>query len=121
MCVRPECANYFDDAHRCHLARSRSRGHACWRRPPDRQRGASLRCSPGTSRLPLCQCTRIKLLAHEGFGVWCATRRLSQGRFVWPGGGVPLQQSTLTQAQFDALIGGLPWQRLAQVQAIKRV
>ncbi|UCV00972.1 IS66 family insertion sequence element accessory protein TnpB [Acidovorax radicis] len=53
--------------------------------------------------------------------MWCATRRLSQGRFVWPGGGVPLQQSTLTQAQFDALIGGLPWQRLAQVQAIKRV
>ena len=28
--------------------------------------------------------TRMKLLMHDGFGVWCATRRLNQGRFVWP-------------------------------------
>jgi transposase len=28
--------------------------------------------------------TRIKLLVHDGLGVWCATRRLNQGRFVWP-------------------------------------
>ena len=28
--------------------------------------------------------TRIKLLMHDGFGVWCAVRRLNQGRFVWP-------------------------------------
>ncbi|RZL04178.1 MAG: hypothetical protein EOP36_01730 [Rubrivivax sp.] len=27
--------------------------------------------------------TRIKLLVHDGFGVWCATRRLHAGRFVW--------------------------------------
>ena len=27
--------------------------------------------------------TRIKLLVHNGFGVWCATRRLHAGRFVW--------------------------------------
>ena len=28
--------------------------------------------------------TRIKLLVHDGFGVWCAARRLNAGRFVWP-------------------------------------
>jgi transposase len=26
--------------------------------------------------------TRVKLLLHDGFGVWCATRRLNEGRFL---------------------------------------
>ena len=65
--------------------------------------------------------TRMKLLVHDGFGVWCATRRLNQGRFVWPDASVPLQPRTLTQAQFNALVVGLPWQRLEQLQAITRV
>jgi transposase len=26
--------------------------------------------------------TRIKLLVHDGFGVWCAARRLNVGRFA---------------------------------------
>src|SRR3989344_6842684 len=34
--------------------------------------------------------TRMKLVVHDGFGVWCATRRLNQGRFVWPSDGAPL-------------------------------
>ena len=64
--------------------------------------------------------TRIKLLVHDGFGVWCAARRLNQGRFQWPAPGstAPLE---LTRAQFDALVLGLPWQRLAQMQRIERV
>jgi transposase len=39
----------------------------------------------GAPRLPLRQPARhrIKLLVHDGFGVWCATRRLHTGRFVW--------------------------------------
>ncbi len=65
--------------------------------------------------------TRMKLVVHDGFGVWCATRRLNQGRFAWPSDGAPLQQPTLTQAQFDALIVGLPWERLAHMQTITRV
>lgn len=65
--------------------------------------------------------TRMKLVVHDGFGVWCATRRLNQGRFVWPSDGAPLQQATLTQAQLEALIVGLPWQRLAHMQTITRV
>ena len=65
--------------------------------------------------------TRMKLVVHDGFGVWCATRRLNQGRFVWPTSGGPLQPPTLTRAQFDALVVGLPWQRLEHMQAITRV
>lgn len=64
--------------------------------------------------------TRMKLVVHDGFGVWCATRRLNQGRFFWPDAGAPLQP-TLTQAQFEALVVGLPWQRLAHMQVITRL
>jgi len=28
--------------------------------------------------------TRMKVLVHDGIGVWLAARRLHQGRFVWP-------------------------------------
>ena len=66
--------------------------------------------------------TRIKLLVHDGFGVWCAARRLNAGRFDWPRepsvGATPM---TLTQQQFDALVLGLPWQRLVQMQTIARM
>ena len=66
--------------------------------------------------------TRIKLLVHDGFGVWCAARRLNAGRFVWPrevsAGMAPMP---LTPQQFDALVLGLPWQRLAQMQSITRL
>lgn len=63
--------------------------------------------------------TRLKLLVHDGFGVWCAARRLNQGRFVWATPGA--HADALTQAQFDALIIGLPWARLEQMQRIAYV
>jgi len=56
---------------------------------------------------------RIKVLVHDGFGVWLAARRLNQGRFVWPGG----EQGTrreLNPEQLQALVVGLPWKRLGQ-------
>ena len=28
--------------------------------------------------------SRVKLLVHDGFGVWCAARRLNTGHFLWP-------------------------------------
>ena len=69
--------------------------------------------------------TRIKLLVHDGFGVWCAARRLNKGSFDWPShttgtnaGTAPL---TLTRDQFNALVLGLPWQRLEQLQRITRM
>ena len=61
--------------------------------------------------------TRIKLLVHDGFGVWCATRRLHAGRFVWhtreAGSAAPALQ--LSAQQFEALTLGLPWQRLGEL------
>lgn len=66
--------------------------------------------------------SRIRLLVHDGFGVWCAARRLNQGGFNWPrgvvAGAAPL---TLTKDQFDALVLGLPWQRLEQMRRIEHV
>jgi transposase len=70
--------------------------------------------------------TRIKLLVHDGFGVWCAARRLNAGRFEWPRQVTlpsPLQATplSLTQSQFDALVLGLPWQKLEQMRVITRI
>ncbi len=63
--------------------------------------------------------TRIKLLVHDGFGVWCAARRLNKGSFEWPScSTVPV---TLTTDQFNALVLGLPWQRLEQMRCITRM
>jgi len=28
--------------------------------------------------------TRMKVLVHDGFGIWLAARRLNQGKFHWP-------------------------------------
>lgn len=68
--------------------------------------------------------TRIKLLVHDGFGVWCATRRLHAGRFVWlqhPPGHAPAAATLqLTAQQFEALAVGLPWQRLGELSVISR-
>ena len=66
--------------------------------------------------------TRVKLLMHDGFGVWCATRRLHAGSFVWAsapaaGSATALQ---LTAQQFEALVVGLPWQRLPELGTISR-
>lgn len=66
--------------------------------------------------------TRVKLLVHDGFGVWCATRRLHSGSFEWVStpaadGAAALQ---LTAQQFEALVVGLPWQRLPQLEVISR-
>jgi transposase len=65
---------------------------------------------------------RVRLMVHDGFGLWCAARRLNQGSFDWPrqaaANAAPL---VLTQAQFDALVMGLPWQRLEQMRVITRM
>jgi len=65
--------------------------------------------------------TRVKLLVHDGFGLWCAARRLHVGRFSWASGdaGEPAT-CCLTREQFEALVLGLPWQQLPQMQRITR-
>ena len=59
---------------------------------------------------------RMKVLVHDGIGVWLAARRLNSGRFSWPrdvGGTL-----TLTTEQLNALVVGLPWQRLGDAGVI---
>ena len=51
---------------------------------------------------------------HHGY--LFANRRLNQGRFHWRSGSGTL---SLTRAQLDALILGLPWERLADGSVIR--
>src|SRR5471030_2613266 len=65
--------------------------------------------------------TRIKLLVHDGFGVWCAARRLNAGRFAWvPATSTSIASLSLTSAQFDALVLGLPCELLPELSTITR-
>ena len=59
---------------------------------------------------------RMKVLVHDGIGIWLAARRLHSGRFVWPSSAAT--QLTLSRAQFDALVLGLPWQRIGDAGVI---
>ena len=66
--------------------------------------------------------TRIRLLVHDGFGVWCAARRLNKGSFEWSRNvATDTAPLALTKDQFDALVLGLPWQRLEQMRVITRM
>ena len=54
---------------------------------------------------------RLKVLVHDGFGVWLAVRRLHQGRFIWASAATG--RLALSREQFDALVLGLPWRALS--------
>lgn len=59
---------------------------------------------------------RLKVLVHDGLGIWLAARRLHQGKFVWPSPGTAVQH--ISRDQLDALVMGLPWQRIGQAGVI---
>lgn len=59
---------------------------------------------------------RMKVLVHDGIGVWLAARRLNSGKFAWPRH--MTGTLTLTHAQLDALVLGLPWQRIGEAGVI---
>jgi transposase len=61
---------------------------------------------------------RMKVLVHDGIGVWLAARRLNQGSFVWPRDVAGTTTMTMTHTQLDALVLGLPWQRIGQAGVI---
>jgi transposase len=63
--------------------------------------------------------TRVKVLVHDGIGVWLAVRRLNQGKFVWPAPGATRME--LSDEQIGALVLGLPWQRLGAAGVIDRI
>jgi transposase len=60
---------------------------------------------------------RMKVLVHDGIGVWLAARRLNAGKFVWFTDGVATL--SLSRTQLDALVLGLPWQRLGEAGIIR--
>ncbi len=62
---------------------------------------------------------RIKILVHDGIGIWLAARRLHQGKFIWPAAGGA--NWSLEHSQLDALVLGLPWQRMGDAGIITMV
>jgi transposase len=54
---------------------------------------------------------RMKVLVHDGIGIWLAARRLNQGKFVWPAPGINRHYQISTE-QLHVLVLGLPWQRI---------
>lgn len=64
--------------------------------------------------------SRLKVLVHDGIGIWLAARRLHAGRFVWPDA-TAAAQLRLTHAQLEALVLGLPWQRVGPAGVIRVV
>lgn len=63
---------------------------------------------------------RVKVLVHDGYGIWLVARRLHEGKFVWTrarqGGAVILEM-----AQLQALVVGLPWQYAGLDHVIKHL
>ena len=54
---------------------------------------------------------RMKVLLHDGLGIWLCARRLEQGKFHW----AKIHQGetmSISAEQLQALIQGLPWQRM---------
>lgn len=55
---------------------------------------------------------RLKLIVHDGFGLWLCSRRLNKNCFKWSEadrGNLSLQPD-----QLQALLLGLPWQQLGE-------
>ena len=60
---------------------------------------------------------RLKVLVHDGIGIWLAVRRLHRGQFQW-GHSSERPHCMLNAEQLQALVMGLPWQRLGADGAI---
>jgi transposase len=60
---------------------------------------------------------RLKVLVHDGFGLWLAARRLHQGKFIrakdWHA-----KQVQLDHEQLKALVLGLSWSQAGKENSI---
>jgi transposase len=54
---------------------------------------------------------RVKVIVHDGFGLWLCARRLQQGGFIRPSTHLGARME-LSSNQLQALVVGLPWERL---------
>ena len=61
---------------------------------------------------------RVKVLLHDGLGLWLLARRLNEGRFKWSRQGYDQATMLLSDAQLQALLVGLPWQYMSADQTI---
>ena len=60
----------------------------------------------------------MKVLVHDGFGLWLCARRLYEGSFIR----ATLRHDrgiALTHEQLQALVVGLPWERLDERTKIR--
>lgn len=56
---------------------------------------------------------RLKVFVHDGFGLWLCARRLQQGQFVRASRHLDTR-AELSMSQLQALVVGLPWERLSE-------
>lgn len=63
------------------------------------------------------RCNRIKVLVHDGIGIWLCARRLHQGRFIWAS--AESAHVTISTEQLQALLIGLPWCRIGAQATIR--
>jgi transposase len=61
---------------------------------------------------------RIKLLVHDGIGIWLCARRLHEGRFIWASAQAG-PHLTISVEQLQALVIGLPWCRIGAQATIR--
>jgi transposase len=61
---------------------------------------------------------RIKVLVHDGLGIWLCARRLHQGRFIWANAESGTQVA-IGHEQLQALLIGLPWWRMGAEVSIR--
>lgn len=61
---------------------------------------------------------RMKVLVHDGFGVWLCARRLHRGGFVWGQSHRGLTLN-LSLEQLSALVVGLPWHQVGDLAVIR--
>jgi transposase len=61
---------------------------------------------------------RMKVLVHDGFGLWLCARRLYEGSFI-RAGMTQERGVALSHEQLQAIVVGLPWQRLDERAKIR--
>jgi transposase len=61
---------------------------------------------------------RMKVLVHDGIGIWLCARRLHEGSFTWAAPGSSGTMS-LSAEQLRALVIGLPWHRIGDGATIR--
>ena len=64
------------------------------------------------------RCNRIKVLVHDGIGIWLCARRLHQGRFLWANSETE-SRLRISDEQLEALVIGLPWCRIGAQATIR--